>query len=266
VKYSAFVSYSSHDGALVQPLVQLLKVGKRRVFWDQASLQPGDDWRLTLEQAIGDCETVVVFWCCHAQRSEWVEHEVREAERHGKPIVPVLLCGERLPGPLARFQWIDCRYSSSHACLALHEAPQGESPSSDLGARARQVFVLPPAPVLPRLARGIGALVGMALLLFAGLFMLPSGQFLDPQPIPPIDPHPPLATAPSHWPIIGAVLMLLAVAAALVLIVKAALTVMRRLRAPRPSQVAHLPPETRDLATVLLGVIALQERGELPRS
>ncbi|HKY38928.1 MAG TPA: toll/interleukin-1 receptor domain-containing protein, partial [Polyangiaceae bacterium] len=255
MKYSAFVSYSSHDGALVQPLVQLLKVGKRRVFWDQASIEPGDDWRRTLEEAIGDCETLVVFWCCHAQRSEWVEHEVREAQRHGKPIVPVLLCGERLPGLLAQFQWIDCRHGSLHACLAAHEAQQGEPPSSDLGARAREVFALPPAPVMPRVAWGMGAFVGTALLLFvgAGVFMLPRSASVDYQPIPqlPMDPHPPPATDTSYLHIIGAVLMLLALTAAVGLIVKAALTLMRRLSAPRPPQVAQLPPETRDLAQVL---------------
>lgn len=270
MKYRAFVSYSRHDKLLVQPLVELMEVGKQRVFWDQDSISPGDDWRLALARGVEDSETLVVFWCCHAERSEWVAHEVHEAARLGKPVVPFLLCGQALPETLARFQWIDCRQGARHACLEGH-GPAPGPPTAEIGQRARQAL----APSASRgllLAAFSGAAVTASVAVLAMTFEaspltdVPATQgyagsagFGWSEPPDGLEAPP---AAPGHlfwW--IGPVLLLVCVGA----VTWAIGWGIRRLRTRHLRKVLELPAASQDLARMLLGVMALQERGKLQR-
>jgi hypothetical protein len=275
VKYRAFVSYSRHDKLLVQPLVLLMEVGKQHVFWDQDSISPGDDWRLALAQGIASSEALVVFWCCHAGRSEWVTHEVEEAARHGKPIVPFLLCGQRLPDMLARFQWIDCRQGARHACLVGHEPAPSPAANTEIGERARQAL----APSASARGLLLAAFSGAALVTTVAVLVVTPAAQIAPLPqgyggsadlrsgetgsagLHSGEPHPgletptPLPPAPSFT---APLLVVLGVVTTLVI-----LLAMRRRRTRHLRQVTGLPDASRDLAEKLLGVMALQKRGKL---
>ncbi len=113
-QYDIFVSYSSVHRDLVNPLVQLLQVANRYVFLDFRDIEPGDKWEQDLLPALKRSKKVVVIWCIHASRSEWVLREVEIAVRGKKRIIPVLIDDTPLPENLAQFQWIDMSKSMNH--------------------------------------------------------------------------------------------------------------------------------------------------------
>src|ERR1035438_2674640 len=90
-QYDVFVSYSHKDKELVQPLVQLLTVNARRVFWDVNSLEPGHVWPQEIEKAILGCKRFLLLWCCDTSDSEQVANELALAEGYQKVIIPVLV-------------------------------------------------------------------------------------------------------------------------------------------------------------------------------
>jgi TIR domain len=112
-----FVSYSRAHGALVAPLVKLLKLDNRKVFLDEMSIGPGDKWEAVLLDALSEARIVVVLWCSHAQRSPWVSREWELAAKLKKSIIPVLLDGTSLPQELGKFQAIN--FSGVHPCVGL---------------------------------------------------------------------------------------------------------------------------------------------------
>jgi len=116
LKYDTFVSYSRSDQALVEPLVQLMRLSGRKVFWDRDSIEPGRKWADVLTESIEKCRQLLLVWCCHSSGSEHVEAEISTALKASVPIVPLLLC-EHLPkGEIAEYQWIDMRQGISHQC------------------------------------------------------------------------------------------------------------------------------------------------------
>jgi hypothetical protein len=114
--YDAFVSYSRADKELVRAIVNLLQVGRRRVFWDANEIMPGDRWAERIADAIHNSSTVVILWCCHSARSTFVIDEVNQAMEAFNSLVPVLLCSFPVSPPMADYQWIDCRELVRHTC------------------------------------------------------------------------------------------------------------------------------------------------------
>src|SRR5262245_57238191 len=101
-----FVSYSHAHKDLVEPLVQLLRVGGRFIFHDSTSLQPGDNWEEVLRAAVNNANIVVVIWCSHAKESAWCRRESEIAAESQKTLIPVILDATPLPETLSKFQWI----------------------------------------------------------------------------------------------------------------------------------------------------------------
>jgi hypothetical protein len=105
-----FVSYSREDACIVEPLVKLLRISSgSSVFHDIDSIPPGTKWRLEIASALEQCETVIVFWCWHAEHSKEVELEYQRAIELEKAVVPILLDSTGLPNVLAQYQAIDLR-------------------------------------------------------------------------------------------------------------------------------------------------------------
>ena len=132
IEYDAFISYSRRDEALVQPVVKLLSVSNRKIFWD-ARIAPGDRWKESIAEALAGSRTVIVIWCCHAAKSKYVETEVQTALGREKTVVPVLICPYPLHEPLDGIQGVDFRDVTKHSCLGDH--PPG-SASRSIAARA----------------------------------------------------------------------------------------------------------------------------------
>ena len=94
---SAFASYASEDELRVLDMVSVLrsKAGMD-IFWDRASLIPGERWEDRLQKEIKQRDAFYLFWSPHARTSEWVELEWKTALQekgldaiHPQPLVPV---------------------------------------------------------------------------------------------------------------------------------------------------------------------------------
>jgi len=116
--YDAFISYSHKDAAVVKPLVELLSLNDRHVFWDQ-QLSPGDRWDEALRLSVRQSHIFVLFWCCDTGYSDYIAQEIALALRLKKKIVPVKLCNAALPQPLGAWQWIDLQKRVEHQCADL---------------------------------------------------------------------------------------------------------------------------------------------------
>lgn len=132
-RYDIFVSYASVHRDLVGPLVKLLQVGNRFVFLDFHSLEPGDNWSELLLSVLKRVKKVIVVWCIHASKSEWVQKEIEIAIAGKKRIIPVLLDNTPLPEPLKSFQWLPLMDVLNH---------DGDTPFGD-GTSARHGFSVP---------------------------------------------------------------------------------------------------------------------------
>lgn len=115
-EYDAFISYSRVDEHLLKPVVQLLSISNRRIFWDTQTIQPGEKWSEAIEEALVSSATVVVLWCCHSAKSDWVKRETTLAAGSAIPLIPMLLCWTSLEAPLSNYQWIDLRAVIRHTC------------------------------------------------------------------------------------------------------------------------------------------------------
>jgi hypothetical protein len=176
IQYDAFVSYSRRDEALVKPVVKLLGVGKRRIFWD-AQLDPGERWMDSIAGALAGSATVIVIWCCHSAESRYVDAEVHAALTQDKTVVPVLICPYPLREPLDEIQGVDFREVTRHPCLGDHaggEALEQVAARDFVGedaATAIEVWrntLRPSAPKAP--------VIGVAALLsFSALALFPVG-------------------------------------------------------------------------------------------
>lgn len=112
---TTFISYSSQDETLIEGVTKMLRT-QGRIFRDKDSIQPGENWKESIDKAIEKARQVIVFWCCHSAESEWVKYELLKAMELKKPIIPVLCCGCKVDAAIRQFQWIDIRKIIRHDC------------------------------------------------------------------------------------------------------------------------------------------------------
>ena len=77
----AFASYASEDRVAVLSRVQGMEAAWKGldVFVDVMSLRSGQNWQPELVKRISEADVFYLFWCRHAQQSEWVSKEWRLA-------------------------------------------------------------------------------------------------------------------------------------------------------------------------------------------
>jgi hypothetical protein len=107
----------------------LLRLQGSEVFWAGDSVAPGTSWAAEVHQALDECDTVIVFWCCHAPMSDWILHEVRQSHRLNKTLVPTRFCAARMPFELESLQWIAFDSFVQHDCLSDHPSHDTEAGS-----------------------------------------------------------------------------------------------------------------------------------------
>jgi hypothetical protein len=121
--YHAFLSHNGADKPLIEKLAAELEKRGLSCWLDKWNLVPGDPWQTAIEQALGQCDTCVVFFGPHGL-SPWHNEEMRLAlqrranAREGKlRVLPVILpAGHRakesdLPGFLQGTTWVEFRQS-----------------------------------------------------------------------------------------------------------------------------------------------------------
>lgn len=89
-----FISYSKKDIVFARHLKWLLEARGFRIWMDEKSIDPSDDWWETIEASVVNCVAFTVIMSDNARQSRWVRREVLLAENLGKPLFPVLLDGQ----------------------------------------------------------------------------------------------------------------------------------------------------------------------------
>jgi WD40 repeat protein len=90
-----FISYARKNKAEVERLLGDLHKARHTTWYDQLSIQGGDDWRLSLERGIADSDLVLVALSPEAVASEWISRELAIAYNQHKPILPVVIVPTR---------------------------------------------------------------------------------------------------------------------------------------------------------------------------
>jgi hypothetical protein len=113
---SVFASYSHKDAELVRRLLGLFRAADVPVFRDEETIIPGRKWRIEIEEALEQCQTLLLFWCGHAAKSSEVQNEYERAISLDKRVVPVLMDDTVLPTQLGQYQGVDLRlvFPGSH--------------------------------------------------------------------------------------------------------------------------------------------------------
>jgi TIR domain len=152
----AFISYSRGDQEYVTRLAGALR-GQGAEVWLDKELDYGSRWARVIAERIRTCAVLIVVMTPAAEASDWVFKEITEAERHDKPIYPLLLDGEDW-FILNTYQHEDVRGGALptsrylEAVAALTVGDPAPALSSGLG----QTFDLNVDPIAPRAAiRGL---------------------------------------------------------------------------------------------------------------
>ena len=97
LRYDVFLSYSRKDKERVQPLLAALRQLGYRVFFDEQSIEYGDEWKKTLERSIRASRTLVLCWSENARPSDYITYEYSRAETLHKRVYPWILDSAPLP-------------------------------------------------------------------------------------------------------------------------------------------------------------------------
>ena len=112
---SIFISHSSQDNALAEPIVQRLREAGLGVWIDYENIRGGAEWLCEIEAGIARCEAVLVILSQASAASAWVKRECLYAFQLQKPLLVALVADLLIPLHLINLQYCDLR------------APQGMS-------------------------------------------------------------------------------------------------------------------------------------------
>jgi hypothetical protein len=105
---SVFISYSREDSSFVDRLEADLQARTFRTWVDRRRLEGGQDWLDKIQQAIEQCDVLLVVLSPPAVASEYVRMEYRHARHKGKLVIPLDYkdCKE-VPMDLNHIQWVN---------------------------------------------------------------------------------------------------------------------------------------------------------------
>lgn len=114
-----FLSYARDDLASINPLVERLGRDGYRLWYDQAAIQAGSEWRRQIVDAIESCDVVIVALSNRSVTSASVRRELDIAEASGKLIVPIQISQVQVPASLkyhlAGIQMIEFRENATRS-------------------------------------------------------------------------------------------------------------------------------------------------------
>ncbi len=127
VRYrKGFVSYASEDLPEVLARVQVMRLLGIEFFHALLSLKPGERWERALYKHIDESDVFFLFWSAAANKSEWVEKEVRYAlarkgadDERPPEILPVILEG---PPDVPPPSYLDERHFNDPLALLIRAA------------------------------------------------------------------------------------------------------------------------------------------------
>ncbi len=102
-----FISHSSIDDDFVTRLAASLQAAQVDIWVDHLTLRPGYSWSRAIQQALRDCDTMIVVLSAASVASEEVEAEWVHFLREKKRVVPILIDNCELPYRLGVLHYID---------------------------------------------------------------------------------------------------------------------------------------------------------------
>lgn len=107
-KYEVFISYSHEDVSIVLPIIKLVRsIRDDLVFHDVQDIRAGKPWEPQIVNALNQAEIVIVFWCSHSSKSDYVRKEYLKAIENNKDVLPIILDKTELSLELSKYQAID---------------------------------------------------------------------------------------------------------------------------------------------------------------
>lgn len=85
-----FISYSRRDQEFVTRLASDLDRQVAGVWFDQSTIQVGENWHAEIIEGIRECKAFILVLSPDAAESRYVREELNKALELGKPIIPVL--------------------------------------------------------------------------------------------------------------------------------------------------------------------------------
>jgi hypothetical protein len=102
-----FISYSRKDEEFVRRLATDLDGFDADVWIDVEDIRSGDDWSDSIQQALDDCQVMILVISPDSMASSNVADEWKYFRDEGKPVIPVLLEPARVHFQLRRIQYVD---------------------------------------------------------------------------------------------------------------------------------------------------------------
>lgn len=176
---SLFISYARTDSSFVDRLEADLRAHDFHTWVDRRKLEGGQDWLDTLQDAIVQCDTLLVVLSPEAVISRYVKMEYRYAQHLGKQVIPLEYKPfPKVPLDLNGIQWINFteeRYEQGLDNLLITLNPIRPNAPLAQHQEKRQQTPVPQIDVLLTLPQ----------------FDTDQTQLAAPQPTPP-QPHPDL--------------------------------------------------------------------------
>ncbi|MBI5929330.1 MAG: TIR domain-containing protein [Chloroflexi bacterium] len=110
-----FVSYSRKNLTFVTQLVTDLQQADLPVWFDQISIQPGENWEAAIEKGLKEAIAVAVVVSPDSMASEYVRKEINFAQESDQLILPVLYRPAQLFLNLQTIQWVDLSSEAVYA-------------------------------------------------------------------------------------------------------------------------------------------------------
>jgi hypothetical protein len=102
-----FVSYAREDARFAGELTRRLRATRRTPWQDLRNLIGGDDWRVTIDDALRNADVLLVVMSPGATKSQYVTYEWAFALGAGVRVIPVLHKRTKLHPRLSLLQYID---------------------------------------------------------------------------------------------------------------------------------------------------------------
>lgn len=141
-----FFSYSHVDTDFTTRLTGDLKAAGATVWLDK-DIAPGDRWDMTVQDALKNCQHLLVILSPDSVNSPNVLDEVAFGLETKKTVIPILYRECEIPFRLGRVQWIDFRTDYAHGLERLVErlGLEAKEAARQKTPPPRPVYV-PPAP------------------------------------------------------------------------------------------------------------------------
>jgi hypothetical protein len=120
--FDVFVSHSSKDKAVVQPIAERLREAGLRVWFDAWELRPGDSIPSKIEEGLEHSRVLLLCMSANAFGSDWTQLEsgtfrFRDPLNKDRRFIPLRLDDAPVRGSLGQFLHIDWRMPQAHEQL-----------------------------------------------------------------------------------------------------------------------------------------------------